>query len=179
MCLTELSLSAPYHAEHLPLPDIDSILGDNEAWNMAISTQNRFMSSHSGILIEEMETLRDLLHHALIDVFQRPLNVQAVAKSLKLLAGHGKLQLVTVGPCNVGRSFVEALAPTQVDEIGAGMVTELHASLPKIKPDAVAVIGMAGRFPGADSLDEFWNILENGIDTCRKVRLLHAMLWLA
>ncbi|GAB3264619.1 hypothetical protein GCM10027347_31790 [Larkinella harenae] len=29
----------------------------------------------------------------------------------------------------------------------------------------IAVIGMAGRFPGADSIDAFWNILKNGRET--------------
>ena len=31
--------------------------------------------------------------------------------------------------------------------------------------DAIAVIGMAGRFPGAESVDEFWNNLCNGVET--------------
>ena len=29
----------------------------------------------------------------------------------------------------------------------------------------VAVIGMAGRFPGAENIDEFWHNLKNGIET--------------
>ncbi|KAG8165751.1 hypothetical protein KVR01_004303 [Diaporthe batatas] len=28
---------------------------------------------------------------------------------------------------------------------------------------------MSGRFPGADSLDEFWSVLENGVDLCRQI----------
>ena len=173
---TELSLSAPYHAEHLPLPDIDAILGEHEAWDMAVSSQSRFMSSHSGVLVEGIETLRDLLRHALIDVFKRPLNVQVVAESLKLLARDGKLNLVTIGPCNVGRSFKEALAPIQIQHIGTGTFCELGTTSSGANPDAIAVIGMAGRFPGADSLEEFWSILEKGIDTCKKVRPLQDTL---
>jgi acyl transferase domain-containing protein len=29
----------------------------------------------------------------------------------------------------------------------------------------IAVIGMAGRFPGAKNIDEFWNNLKNGIES--------------
>ena len=29
----------------------------------------------------------------------------------------------------------------------------------------IAVIGMAGRFPGAKNLDEFWQNLENGVES--------------
>ncbi|MGX1250463.1 acyl transferase domain-containing protein/acyl carrier protein [Streptomyces ambofaciens] len=31
-------------------------------------------------------------------------------------------------------------------------------------PEPVAVVGMAGRFPGADSVEEFWSLLEDGRD---------------
>lgn len=31
--------------------------------------------------------------------------------------------------------------------------------------DDIAVIGLAGRFPGADTIEEFWSILENGKET--------------
>ena len=33
----------------------------------------------------------------------------------------------------------------------------------------IAVIGMAGRFPGADSVDEFWDNLINGVDSIRRL----------
>ena len=32
--------------------------------------------------------------------------------------------------------------------------------------NAIAVIGMAGRFPGAASVGEFWNVLRQGLDVC-------------
>lgn len=28
--------------------------------------------------------------------------------------------------------------------------------------DAIAIIGVGGRFPGANDLEEFWRVLENG-----------------
>ncbi|HYG63900.1 MAG TPA: beta-ketoacyl synthase N-terminal-like domain-containing protein, partial [Thermoanaerobaculia bacterium] len=34
--------------------------------------------------------------------------------------------------------------------------------------EAVAVIGMAGRFPGARNLDEFWRNLRDGVETVRR-----------
>ena len=33
---------------------------------------------------------------------------------------------------------------------------------PALAPDQVAIIGMAGRFPGADSVDAFWQLLADG-----------------
>lgn len=34
---------------------------------------------------------------------------------------------------------------------------------------AIAIVGMSGRFPGADNLEDFWHILERGEDMCREV----------
>ena len=35
------------------------------------------------------------------------------------------------------------------------------------KEDAIAIVGIACRFPGADDIDEFWEVLKNGKITCR------------
>ena len=44
------------------------------------------------------------------------------------------------------------------------MTTEnANAGAPnELPPNAIAVIGMAGRFPGADSLTQFWDNLRRG-----------------
>ena len=41
---------------------------------------------------------------------------------------------------------------------------------------AIAVVGMSGRFPGADNLEDFWNILERGQDLCREVLIYESSL---
>ena len=35
----------------------------------------------------------------------------------------------------------------------------------EIKKPEIAVIGMAGRFPGANNIDEYWDNLKNGKET--------------
>ncbi|ODM98078.1 Phenolphthiocerol synthesis polyketide synthase type I Pks15/1 [Orchesella cincta] len=35
--------------------------------------------------------------------------------------------------------------------------------------EPIAIIGMSGRFPQADNLDEYWNVLANGMDCIQKV----------
>lgn len=42
------------------------------------------------------------------------------------------------------------------------MLTDEHNTLLQAHPDAIAVIGMAGRFPGAANLDAFWDNLKSG-----------------
>jgi iterative type I PKS product template protein len=43
------------------------------------------------------------------------------------------------------------------------------SSLDSIPPDAIAVVGMSGRFPESDTLDEFWRLLETGTTTHQEV----------
>lgn len=38
-----------------------------------------------------------------------------------------------------------------------------------VQPDGIAVVGMAGRFPGADDLETFWQNLVAGVDAVREV----------
>jgi acyl transferase domain-containing protein len=33
---------------------------------------------------------------------------------------------------------------------------------------AVAIVGIAGRFPGADTVDELWSNLVNGVESIRR-----------
>jgi acyl transferase domain-containing protein/acyl carrier protein len=49
---------------------------------------------------------------------------------------------------------------------------ELEARLEAVEAggrEPIAVVGMACRFPGADSIDEFWNLLARGVDAVREV----------
>lgn len=35
--------------------------------------------------------------------------------------------------------------------------------------DAIAIVGIACRFPGADDIDEFWDVLKNGEDHVKMI----------
>ena len=37
--------------------------------------------------------------------------------------------------------------------------------------DLIAVVGMAGRFPGSDGLDDFWEMLQAGVEVHQQVSL--------
>jgi acyl transferase domain-containing protein len=38
-----------------------------------------------------------------------------------------------------------------------------------MKPSTIAIVGMAGRFPGARSVQEFWHNLRNGVESIRSL----------
>lgn len=43
--------------------------------------------------------------------------------------------------------------------------------------DAIAIIGMSGRFPGARNVDEFWSILQDGREVVQKMPEERAAIW--
>lgn len=58
-----------------------------------------------------------------------------------------------------------ALNPADVHRLGSRKLQSRNSSLHS--PDygkSIAVVGMAGRFPGAQSVDELWEVLIEGRD---------------
>ena len=53
-------------------------------------------------------------------------------------------------------------------ESGTSTASSVRSEAP-VRSDAVAVVGMAGRFPGADDLETFWQNLIAGFDAVREV----------
>jgi len=51
-------------------------------------------------------------------------------------------------------------------------IKELRSKIHRLeeaKKEPIAIVGMAGRFPGADNMDEYWELLANGRDTVCEV----------
>jgi acyl transferase domain-containing protein/acyl carrier protein len=68
------------------------------------------------------------------------------------------------------KRVLKPLAPKQPAELGkpVEVVKPVEVARPDI-PEGVAIIGMAGRFPGARSVQEFWHNLRNGVDSVTRV----------
>ena len=62
---------------------------------------------------------------------------------------------------------VESLAGHLSGAVEARAATPARTGAPLPTSRAIAVIGMAGRFPGAADLDAFWNNLRSGVETIR------------
>ncbi|AMR28564.1 type I polyketide synthase [Hymenobacter psoromatis] len=60
-----------------------------------------------------------------------------------------------------------ALVPTPVLAKQAPLTQELPVKQEVITNNDIAIIGMAGRFPGANSVDELWEVLREGRETTR------------
>jgi len=70
----------------------------------------------------------------------------------------------------VRRQESESKEPAPAADPVTGVIDIADRPLPvPASPSPVAIIGMAGRFPGAADLDAFWNNLAQGVDAIREV----------
>ena len=90
------------------------------------------------------------------------------------------IKLINVGPSNaLSRTVARSLTDIRVDSLdwSSGSATDT-ASVPRSMDtevssrEAVAIVGMAVKFPGADDASGLWSVLEQGLNTVSEVGLL-------
>lgn len=194
-----LSIKAPYHARHLfSDDDIESILSTtlNDCWaarTAAIST----ISSGTGEFIWARD-FRSLLRAAVDDILIKPLRCDKLSQRLTSVTGSSRGVPVILHQVAVSddRTIHAALkqgdydAPLILDQCRSTRQSDflnptvmkpqattktLSTSNSTGRPDRskIAVIGVSGRFPGAEDLPSFWDLLYEGRDVHKVVPPLH------
>ena len=84
------------------------------------------------------------------------------------LARTRKVRLIVVGPTGHLPTVQSALKDKGIDY---DVNSHLDASTDKVRggSDLVAIVGMAGRFPGSETIDHFWEDLLEGKNQIKKV----------
>ncbi|CAI0641265.1 unnamed protein product [Colletotrichum noveboracense] len=183
----DLPIFAAYHAEHLREPPYDDILGCSPFLDAPLSPRVRILSSNTGEVLQG-GSLRDVLRQAIRDILQRPSRPSAV---LGVLTDFFKPdtsipKLYTFGPASQWNAFHHRLTANgrQVQMISGHSldrrqhkiedrnykVKECHQQSREDCEDddehnLIAITGYSGRFPGAESVDELWQVLCEGRDT--------------
>lgn len=82
-----------------------------------------------------------------------------------------QVDLFVVGPTAYTSLVQEALQTAQCSvNIIRSAETPPVARSSREGSNLVAIVGMSGRFPGSDNLQEFWNVLAEGRDLHEKVK---------
>lgn len=178
---TPISVHAPYHAPHIfSAADVEQILQDVGSVSDLSSKIPFISSSSSGSTLEDSR-FRDLLYHAIESILVLPLDIRdAAANVQKTLKGAGSMGQYILCPVatNVCPSFKASFSPESskrvaiVDKIMESIAADAGSkSSGAVKPsDAkIAIVGMSGRFPEAADVEEFWNLLYQGLDVHRRV----------
>lgn len=124
------------------------------------STCKPFVASDLGTLLYEM----------ILDIAQNTLRltdtVQTIVSDLRKI---GDVDLVVLGP-TAHTSLVQGALREKYINVNLISEPEAPVSAHDLRggSDLVAIVGMSGRFPGSDSVREFWDTLQNGQDFHQK-----------
>ena len=110
--------------------------------------------------------LGTLLHEMILDIAQNTLRltetVQTIVSDLRKI---GDVDLVVLGPTAHTSLVQNAL---REKSINVKLISEPEAPVSahdlRGGSGLVAIVGMSGRFPGSDSVHQFWETLRNGQD---------------
>ena len=162
------SLSGPYHASHLPLPALDSILGESKFLDRHLNPESHLLSTSSGNCFTGCHDVRTLIKKCLVDILQLPLDFKSLGGQFQGLAPDQRIDVTSVGPSTFAADLQSSIRYLSAHR--DPLIPDTHPQNEEID-GAVAIVGMSGRFPGADSPDELWELFVQGVDTHKEVRL--------
>ena len=113
------------------------------------------------------------LHQALgcifKDIFQNPISWSKPLQSVREFVRGETVIVSAVGPTNLSNALCRGLAQDGIYAFEAHETIKETKSSISNNSDDVAIIGMAGRFPGGEDLDQLRETISNGCHTHIKV----------
>ena len=167
----ELPIPAAFHARHLRQPDTNRIIAPSSLHNEDLKPNVHVRSTGSGSPFAA-DSLISLLREAVDDIFQKPLYWSKVLQGVVTDVGNvSEVMVMSLGPTNAFKSLRRAF-----DTAGIKVLDHDPAFIPpnenlRSGSGDIAIVGMSCRAPGAETLEEFWDVLERGRDLCTKVSL--------
>jgi iterative type I PKS product template protein len=169
-----LPITAPYHAPHLySAENVDAILRGVE--DVVAATIIPIVSSSTGTIVKSA-TFRDALRVAVEACLQLIIRSDLIASGIAThvqQADGFAIRHIATAPDGLALAVQTALTQSGGGvNLGKANVSDHHdaTSIPNslATPRAkakIAILSMSGRFPQAPSMEAFWHVLENGIDT--------------
>ena len=166
-----LHLTAAYHASHLDICKVDEIIGDSPILDKQLVSNVSVISTNSGEVISTDGGMREVLHRTMTEILQLPIDMSLIIQKLTSLSSNLEVSLSVIGPISASGSIERALKPIAVYDMA-----RINSSDERFRPfqcrpasEAIAIVGMSGRFPKGESLEEFWQVLESGLDLHKEV----------
>jgi iterative type I PKS product template protein len=167
---------APYHAPHLfSDADIDRIVSANSADLFKKSRPLALVHSASSGKCHTATNTLDLIKTALSEILLEPVRWDSLLEecvSQVTAFSNTECAISAIGVTNVANSLASALraggqSSISVRDHTSWVKNEEYKG--RTQNDKIAIVGMAGRFPGAASHEALWELLEKGLDVHREV----------
>lgn len=167
----KLAAYGAVHSPHLPVPDLEAIVGKSPILSRSIQSNVQVLCTSTGIPYSA-STLRDLYLSVCREIVSSRLKMGMVLRA----AAQGLQSNMPVRLNVIGLTQATPIVKRVLDSHKLSVA--LHdkpAALSEQSEDlrdgsnAIAIVGMAGRFPGSESLEEFWQSLMDGLDAHQEV----------
>ncbi|KAF4634248.1 hypothetical protein G7Y89_g3862 [Cudoniella acicularis] len=176
----KLPINAPYHASHIyGSADIEAILTPpNQDILSSYGSKFPLLSSATGqpILASDYKSLlRVVLRSVLIDQLRwdKVLQESAVNPCFSSPTSQVSIFPIFTSAANSLASTLSqhTILNTTINHSCTTKPVKTESSSPSNKSNQskIAIVGYSGRFPDAENLDKFWEILHKGLDVHRKI----------
>ena len=169
---SDLNIHAPYHGSHIFSDnDVERIV-QSFSPTLADASSKLTLLSHRDGKPSPSQTLHSLLTMAVKAVLQENLASDDILEAVKDVVQSQLAQPCTV--TSIGTPIGSNLAAMVLD-FGSGVDAVSYVDNEKImkrmatsqhpRQSKIAVTGFSGRFPHAESIQQFWEVLHGGVDT--------------
>ena len=171
-----VSIYAPYHAAHLySEADVESILRSKPMERSLFHHESNMslISCATGMVLKE-RTFSDLLHVLVMEILTCQIRFDKVEQSVVQYNLDATAQIIPIHT-NIASRMKASLtqAGIEVECLKAiahhGQAAETSPQPPSNDSSKIAIIGFSGRFPEADGLAEFWELLQQGLDVHKPI----------
>ncbi|KAF2266220.1 polyketide synthase [Lojkania enalia] len=172
-----IPIHAPYHASHIfGQPDIDRIVaGETSELLQRYRPHALVHSASNGKCFTSTNTL-ELVKIALNEILLKPVrwdNLLEGCVSQVTEFSNAECSITAIGVTNVANSLASALRAGGQSSVSVRdymtWTKKSEETQGRTQNDKIAIVGMAGRFPGAASHEKLWELLEKGLDVHREV----------
>lgn len=168
---------APYHAAHLyNKSDIEKILDDESRQLLKSFRPVGLIHSASTGKCHAATSTLELFELALSEILLEPVRwdyllEECVSQITSMSSVESSVS--AIGVTNIANSLVSALkaggqATVSIRDHTSWAIKPEEAA-GRTQNDKIAIVGMAGRFPGAASHEKLWELLEKGLDVHREI----------
>lgn len=165
-----IPINAAYHASHLPVPYSNDLLQCAEIPDRPIRENVTVLSTSSGDQYRS-GSLHDILEHIVRDILQNPIMWKQSLRKVKDDLQSQSVRLLGIGPTSLTKVLLKQLAQLGISPREDHQPAEEAFHPSHEESNSVAVVGMAGRFPGGYNLHEFWETISKGRDVHTKVSI--------
>ncbi|GAP86286.2 putative polyketide synthase [Rosellinia necatrix] len=163
-----LPIFSAFHAEHLSIVSGERIIkGFNNKILHTPVQHSKLLSPSSGQPYIGA-TFGDILLEVINEILQIPINFKTIVEELSCSL-QPRTSLIRMGPVSSAKTIKEALVLCGIELVEVeDDPLRIHRN--KMDEAGIAIVGMAARLPGSETLEEFWQILETGQDLHQEVR---------